>query len=122
MPDTPINDPVALLDRLPDDVPVEAWMLTEGAKAAPLWILTAFGRRDFRIWGNVLPNYIEFDLILGEEGWSGSERALLRAAANLGGYPNVPVDLAELAASLDDERWDALLSGLRIRRAKLRGE
>jgi hypothetical protein len=116
--------PTDLLSRLPDDVEVAPWMLSGGEPAAALWILTTFGPSDFRVWGNVLYDRIDFDMILAEEGWTGAELALLRAAANISGTSvlnNAPVDLSDLAARLDEDRWSAFMWALAIRREKLRG-
>jgi len=113
--------PRALLDRLPASVDVPHWMLTDSAAAASLWILTAISRTDKRIWQHLTHRMIKYADIVREGGWSPSELALLHAARCLAGQAQIGPNLDELAASLDETRWDALLEALRIRRTGLRG-
>ena len=120
----PSYRPEDLRGRLPDDVQVASWMLTDGDKASALWILATFGPGDVRVWDNVRYDGIDFEAILMAEGWSPAESALLRAAASISGYRllyQAPVDLSDLAAGLDEDRWNAFLGALAIRRKKLHG-
>jgi hypothetical protein len=113
-----------LRGRLPADVEVASWMLTDGDKASALWILCTFSPDDARVWDNVRYNGIDFAAIVIAEGWSPTESALLRAAASIAGYRLLykeAVDLSELASGLDEDRWSAFLGALAIRREKLRG-
>jgi hypothetical protein len=115
--------PAALQDRLPDWIDLPAWMLTDSEPAAALWILTAM-YADQRIWTHVQPNWIDFDAILAEPGWSATERATLSAAWSIAGADcEAParVSLADLACRLDQERFDAVLEALRLRRAAASG-
>lgn len=115
--------PVALLERLPEQLDVTEAMLTSSASAAPLWLLSALSRTDARIWRHVARTRIAFDAMVREPGWSGAERALIETARGLSGAPSAPCvfSLGDLAALLDDGQWDGLLEALRIRRAGLRG-
>ena len=120
----PSYRPDDLRGRLPDDVEVASWMLSDGDKAPALWILCTFSPYDVRVWDNVRYDGIDFDRILAEEGWSGAELALLRAAASIAAVSLLregPVDLSDLAVQLDEDRWNAFLGALAIRREKLHG-
>ena len=116
--------PEDLRGRLPADIEVASWMLTDGDKASALWILATFDPADVRVWDNVRYDGIDFEAILIAGGWSPAENALLRAAASIAGYRllyQVAVDLSELASGLDEDRWSAFLGALAIRREKLYG-
>jgi hypothetical protein len=116
---TPTGYSPAALEAKLTGTPVLAWMLTDADRAAPLWILATLGR-DARIWDHVTDCWIDFDAILAEPGWTGTEHALLTAAASLGGQP-VFADLEDLATRLDQTRWTALLEALTIRRGRHEG-
>lgn len=113
--------PAALLDRLPAHIDFAPHMLTDSDKAAPLWVLGCFPHGETRIWNHVGYAEIGFDRILLEPGWTSAEVALLEATYALTGI-DLRIHLDELATRVDDERWNAFLEGLRIRRAGLRGQ
>ena len=119
----PRYSPVNLLDRLPAHVEYAPHMLTDSDKAAPLWILSCFPERDTRIWRHVGATSLDLNAIVCESGWTQAELALIIAACSLTGLDaGAGLDLDELATRLDDERWEALLEAMRIRRAGLRGQ
>lgn len=115
--------PASLLDRLPDTIDFAPYMLTDSDTAAALWILSCFPHGERRVWDHVGPTSIDFDTIIDEVGWTSSERGLIAAAQLLAAQGwHSDFDLNNLAVSLDDERWDAFMEALRIRRAGLRGQ
>lgn len=116
---------LALLARLPAEVDIAASELTGSESTAALWVLTAISRTDPRIWRHVRPQWIAFARMQEEEGFTAFERMLLRVARSLYGHarnPYVDLDLPGICRTLDDDQWAALMTGLAVRRAGLRGE
>ncbi len=116
---------LALLARLPVEIDISPTALAQHATAAALWALTAVSCTDPRIWRHAHPEGIAFAPILDEPGWSKPERMIIRLARKIAGRSQNAAgqfDLVELAGTLDDDQWRALLTALQVCRAGLRGE
>jgi len=90
--------------------------------ADPYWraameILAGFPADDARIWAHVSPAGIDYRQIL-DEGWSGGQRRILRAAASL--WDGTPVSLLDILAGVSDVWWERISEAMSILRDGLR--
>ena len=85
--------------------------------SAAVHLLDSFGD-DGRVWAHVTPEGIDYPAIL-DEGWSGGQRRILRAAASLWN-DETPVSVLDILAGVGDAHWQRFIEAAQILRDGLR--